>query len=78
MAADLKQMVEDLQRDLEAKGDEKNYFINQIADHQRMLKEQEDAFIKLSEKYKQLETSLQQGNYRSHRKDDARNGWRGQ
>ncbi|KAB2093695.1 hypothetical protein ES319_A02G110600v1 [Gossypium barbadense] len=50
--SELKQMVEDLQRDLEAKGDEKN-------DHQRMLKEQEDAFNKLSEEYRQLETSFQ-------------------
>ncbi|KAK6274639.1 hypothetical protein POUND7_004348 [Theobroma cacao] len=59
MAADLKQMVEDLQRDLEAKGVEKNDFINQIIDHQRMLKEKEDARNKLSEEYKQLETSFQ-------------------
>ncbi|XP_022739062.1 myosin-1B-like [Durio zibethinus] len=59
MAVDLKQMVEDLQRDLEAKGVEKDDFINQITDHQRMLKEQEDAFNKLSEKYNQLETSFQ-------------------
>ncbi|XWS48831.1 hypothetical protein CRYUN_Cryun13aG0110300 [Craigia yunnanensis] len=65
MAANLKQTVEDLQRDLEAKRDEKNDFINQITDHQRMLKEQEDAFNKLSEEYKQLETSISglQGNY---------------
>ncbi|XVF10455.1 hypothetical protein REPUB_Repub07fG0184300 [Reevesia pubescens] len=59
MAADLKQMVEDLHRDLEAKRNEKNDFINQITDHQRMLKEQEDAFNKLSEEYKQLGTSFQ-------------------
>ncbi|MBA0824846.1 hypothetical protein Goarm_021486, partial [Gossypium armourianum] len=57
--SELKQMVEDLQRDLEAKGAEKNDLVNQITDHQRMLKEQEDAFNKLSEEYKQLETSFQ-------------------
>ncbi|MBA0576347.1 hypothetical protein Golob_023896 [Gossypium lobatum] len=46
MAADLRQTVEDLQRDLEAKGDGK------ITSSTRLQ-------IKLGEKYKQLETSLQ-------------------
>ncbi|KAE8675709.1 Adenine nucleotide transporter 1 isoform 1 [Hibiscus syriacus] len=58
MAADLKRMVEGLQRDLEAERDEKNDLVNQITDHQIILKEQEEAFNKLCEEYKQLEASF--------------------
>ncbi|XP_039062196.1 COP1-interactive protein 1-like isoform X2 [Hibiscus syriacus] len=58
VAADMKQIVENLRRVFQAKEYEKNGLVNQIADHQRMLKEQDDAFNKLNEEYKQLENSF--------------------